>query len=123
MLLRVISWHIPVALLASLAGVAWLGALIAPEASIDPMLHMLGGATMLGAFFIATDPVTAATTPTGKLLYGGAIGLLIYGIRTWGGYPDGVAFAVLLAGMLVPILDRYALPAIFGARRGNERDY
>lgn len=77
---------------------------------------------MLGAFFIATDPVTAATTPSGKLFYGAGIGVLIYAIRTWGGYPDGVAFAVLLMGMTVPLLDRYTLPRVFGARRGVGRD-
>lgn len=119
-LLRVISWHIPVAMLAMLGVAAWLGSVLAPDASMGPMLHLFGGATMLGAFFIATDPVTAATTRPGKLLYGAVIGLLVFAIRTWGSYPDGVAFGVLLGGMLVPILDRYALPSVFGARKRHE---
>ena len=76
---------------------------------------------MLGAFFIATDPVTAATTAIGKLIYGAGIGLLVYAIRTWGAYPDGVAFAVLLMGMTVPLLDQYAISRVFGARAGEER--
>ncbi len=121
MLLRVISWHIPVAMLTTLGTAALVGSAVAPDRTIDPTLHLLGGATMLGAFFIATDPVTAATTKPGKLLYGALIGLLVFVIRTWGSYPDGVAFGVLLAGMLVPILDRYALPSVFGACSRHER--
>ena len=68
-------------------------------------MHLLAGATMLGAFFIATDPVSAATGSTGRLIYGAGIGLLIWLIRTFGGYPDAVAFAVLLMNCTVPALD------------------
>lgn len=77
---------------------------------------------MLGAFFIATDPVTAATTIKGRLLYGFMIGALIYIIRTWGGYPDGVAFAVLLANMAVPLIDYYTQPRVFGVDPPNDHD-
>ena len=69
---------------------------------------------MLGAFFIATDPVTAATTPRGKLIYGASIGALVFVIRTWGGYPDGVAFAVLLMNLAAPTIDYYTQPRVFG---------
>jgi electron transport complex protein RnfD len=69
---------------------------------------------MLGAFFIATDPVTAAATPQGRLFYGAGIGCLTYIIRTWGGYPDGVAFGVLLMNMAVPTIDYYTQPRVFG---------
>jgi electron transport complex protein RnfD len=69
---------------------------------------------MLGAFFIATDPVSAATTVRGRLLYGAGIGMLTYMIRTWGGYPDGMAFAVLLMNATVPLIDRYTQPRIYG---------
>lgn len=117
--LRIISWHIPVSILLVLATLAGINQLVDPEHSIGLSVHLLAGATMLGAFFIATDPVTAATTPLGKLVYGGGIGVLIFAIRTWGGYPDGVAFAVLLMGLTVPLLDQYALPRIFGARRAD----
>jgi len=119
--LRIISWHIPAALLLSLALLATLGQWLDPLHGAGVLLHLLGGATMLGAFFIATDPVTASTTRLGKLIYGAGIGVLIYAIRSWGGYPDGVAFAVLLMGMTVPLLDRYTLPRVFGARPGGER--
>lgn len=120
--LRVISWHIPAAVISVVLIMAAIGNLAEPQHHPGVLLHLFGGATMLGAFFIATDPVTAATTPSGKLFYGAGIGVLIYAIRTWGGYPDGVAFAVLLMGMTVPLLDRYTLPRVFGARRGVGRD-
>jgi electron transport complex protein RnfD len=69
---------------------------------------------MLGAFFIATDPVTAAASDRGRLYYGTGIGVLTYAIRTWGGYADGVAFAVLLMNAAVPLIDRVTLPRIYG---------
>jgi electron transport complex protein RnfD len=75
------------------------------------------GATMLGAFFIATDPVSAATSDRGRLWYGAGIGLLTWIVRTWGGYPDGFAFAVLLMNLAVPLLDRYTVPRIYGRTR------
>lgn len=71
----------------------------------------------MAAFFIATDPVSASTTPTGRLIYGAGIGVLIYIIRTWGGYPDGIAFAVLLMNMLVPMIDYYTQPKVYGAKK------
>ena len=74
---------------------------------------------MLGAFFIATDPVTAATTPKGRIIYGAGIGALIYILRTWGGYPDAVAFSVLLLNMAAPTIDYYTQPRGFG-RRGDQ---
>ena len=69
---------------------------------------------MLGAFFIATDPVSGATTPKGKIIFGASIGALVYVIRTWGGYPDGVAFAVLIMNMCVPLIDAFTQPRVFG---------
>lgn len=69
---------------------------------------------MLGAFFIATDPVTASTTPRGRLIYGAMIGVLVYTIRVWGGYPDAVAFAVLLMNLAAPTVDYYTRPRVFG---------
>ena len=80
----------------------------------SPFLHLFGGATMLGAFFIATDPVSASTTPRGKLIYGALIGALIYIIRIWGNYPDAVAFAVLLGNFAAPLIDYYTQPRTYG---------
>jgi len=72
---------------------------------------------MLGAFFIATDPVSAATTDRGRLIYGAGIGMLTWIIRSWGGFPDGVAFAVLIMNLAVPLIDRYTVPRIYGHPR------
>jgi electron transport complex protein RnfD len=74
----------------------------------SPLFHLLSGATMLGAFFIVTEPVSGAKSALARLLFGIGVGLLTYLIRTWGGYPDGVAFAVLLMNLLVPTLERFA---------------
>lgn len=112
--MRVISWHIPLAMLVTLFLVSGLFHLNDPDAFTSPLFHLFGGATMLGAFFIATDPVTAATTNRGRVIYGIGIGLLLYIIRTWGGYPDAVAFAVLLMNMAVPTIDYYTRPPVFG---------
>ncbi|MFM4720394.1 electron transport complex subunit RsxD [Aeromonas bivalvium] len=114
---RVIAWRIPVAMLASLFGAATLGYLISPDATATPMFHLFSGATMLGAFFIATDPVSASTTARGRLIYGALIGVLIYIIRRFGGYPDAIAFAVLLANLCVPMIDSLTRPKSYGERR------
>ena len=116
---KVIHWHIHVAMLGSLTIISGLFWLIDPESYASPLFHLLSGGVMLGAFFIATDPVTASTTNKGRILFGIGIGLLVYIIRTWGGYPEGVAFAVLLMNMLAPTLDYYTQPKVFG-RGGNK---
>ena len=112
--LRVIQWRIPVSMLAGLALMALIFHLIDPDTYAAPQFHLFSGAAMLGAFFIATDPVSASTTPLGRLLYGFGIGVLTWIIRTWGGYPDGVAFAVLLMNLAAPTLDYYTRPRVFG---------
>lgn len=110
---RIITWHIPVSLL---AGLGLMALLFSWDADLrTPLsLHLLGGATMLAAFFIATDPVSAATSNKGKLVYGFGIGVLIYLIRTWGNYPDAVAFAVLLMNFTAPFIDHYTRPRVYG---------
>ena len=112
------AWQIPSALLAALTAISTVFYLLDPQSYGAPWFHLFSGATMLGAFFIATDPVTASTTYRGRLLYGAGIGVLIYIIRTFGGYPDGVAFAVLLMNITVPTIDYYTQPRVFGARSG-----
>ncbi|MBJ7220772.1 MULTISPECIES: electron transport complex subunit RsxD [unclassified Brenneria] len=112
-----IRWHIPVSFLLALTLCATLGWLLAPGKCAPPLLHLLSGATMLGAFFIATDPVTASTTNKGRLIFGALIGLLVWLIRTYGGYPDGIAFAVLLANITVPLIDYYTKPRAYGHHR------
>jgi electron transport complex protein RnfD len=106
---RVIAWHAPVGMLASLFVVSllcWNGS--GSDSHGSPLFHLLSGATMLGAFFIITEPVSGARTALARLLFGVGVGLLTYLIRTWGGYPDGVAFAVLLMNLCVPALERFA---------------
>jgi len=111
---KVISWHIPVSLLAGLFIASSIAYLFEPSISPSPLFHLLSGGAMLGAFFIATDPVTAATTLKGRIIYGLLIGLMSYIIRTWGGYPEGIAFAVLLINMTVPMIDQYTRPRVYG---------
>ncbi|MCS2159200.1 electron transport complex subunit RsxD [Scandinavium sp. H11S7] len=113
---RAIRWHIPVSFLVSLAVCATLGWVFSPESLASPQMHILSGATMLGAFFILTDPVTASTTNRGRLLYGALAGVLVWLIRSFGGYPDGVAFATLLANITVPLIDYYTRPRVYGHR-------
>ena len=85
-----------------------------PDSFASPAFHVFSGAVIVGAFFIATDPVSASTTPNGRWIYGLGIGILIYVIRTWGGYPDGVAFAVLLMNMAAPTIDYFTKPRVYG---------
>ena len=112
-----IRWHIPVSMLGSLTLISLLFYLINPESNPSPLFHLLSGASLIGAFFIATDPVSAATTNLGRIIYGAFIGLMIYVIRTWGGYPDAVAFAVLLANICVPLIDYYTQPKAYGEEK------
>jgi Na+-translocating ferredoxin:NAD+ oxidoreductase subunit D len=112
--MRIIRWQIPVAMLGALAVCSSVMYAIDPGAYAGPIFHLTSGASMLGAFFIATDPVSAATSDRGRLIYAVGIGVFTYVIRTWGGYPDGVAFAVLLMNLAVPLIDRYTIPRIYG---------
>jgi len=107
-------WQVPVAMLAGLMAPALLAYLADPQTHPSPMFHLYSGGALLGAFFIATDPVSSASTDRGRLLYGAGCGLLTYAIRTWGSFPDGVAFAVLLMNMAAPLIDRHTRPRIYG---------
>jgi len=112
---RVISWHIPAAFLGALALWSALGWSGGSSASLgSPLMHLFSGATMLGAFFIATDPVTASTTPRGRLIYAALIGTLVFVIRGFSDYPDAIAFAVLLGNLAVPLIDAFTIPRTFG---------
>ena len=105
---RIIDWRIPVAMLMGMATIATLAYDGGSSASLgSPVMHWFSGATMLTAFFIATDPVTCPSSARGRLLFGVLIGMLIMMIRSWGAYPDGIAFAVLLGNAGAPLIDRY----------------
>lgn len=113
----VISWHIPLAVLAGLALPALIAHGLQPERYLSPATHLLSGASLLGAFFIATDYVTSPNTRLGQTIFALGIGLMTWIIRSCGGYPEGMAFAVLLMNALTPVIDRYCRPRILGRRR------
>ena len=115
---KIIDWRIPASMLGSLTLITALSALHDPGMSPTPLFQLLAGGTMLGAFFIATDPVSASTTRRGRWIYGAGIGALTFFIRSAGTYPDGIAFAVLIMNSAVPLIDRYTVPRAFGHRRG-----
>jgi electron transport complex protein RnfD len=112
--LKVISWHIPGSLLVAVTLFSFLLYLVDSDHFASPVFHLMNGAVMIGAFFIATDPVSASTTPRGRLIFGAAIGFWIIIIRTFGGYPDAVAFAVIIMNMTVPLIDYYTKPRTYG---------
>ena len=113
---KLITWHVPFAFIGALlliSGALWL---YNPAQFANPLFHLFSGGAMIGAFFIATDPVSGCTTPRGKLIFGAGAGLLAYIIRVFGGYPDGVAFAVLLMNLCAPLIDLLTQPPIFGMK-------
>lgn len=123
---RVFTWHAPISMLMTLALMATIfydGG--SSNSGGSPLFHLLSGATMLGAFFIVTDPVSSAVSKKGRIIYGAAIGIVIYVIRIWGNYPDAVAFAVLLLNFAAPFIDYYTLPRTYGhakPRRATEKE-
>ncbi len=111
---RIISWHIPLGLLASTAAISWLFYWADPSRYANPLFHLSSGGIALGAFFIATDYVTSPTTNAGKLIFGVGCGLMIFTIRTWSGFPESVAFAVLFMNALSPLIDLITKPRAYG---------
>jgi Na+-translocating ferredoxin:NAD+ oxidoreductase subunit D len=117
---RIITWHVPVATLATVAVLGGLTHLVNPAKYADPVFHLFAGGLFIGAFFMATDYVTAPVWPKGKIIYGVGIGLLTMVIRLWGGYPEGISFAILLMNAATPLLDRYTVPTPFGSRKPDQ---
>lgn len=111
---RLIPWQTPFAMLGTLAACSAIAHYISPTHFVMPEIELLSGATMLGAFFIVTDPVTSSTTSRGRLIFGALVGGLVFLIRHFGGYPDGVAFSVLLCNILVPLIDKYSQSRVYG---------
>ncbi|MGR8929862.1 MAG: RnfABCDGE type electron transport complex subunit D [Gammaproteobacteria bacterium] len=116
----IIQWHIPAAVLASVAVLSSVFHLIDPTHYLGPWVHINSGAIMLIAFFIATDYVTSPNTPVGQIIFGVGCGSLIYIIRTWGGYPEGSGFAILLMNAMTPLIDHYIRPRIYGRYRNGK---
>lgn len=111
---RIISWHVPIAFLLGVLLTAGLLHFYDADRYGSALFHFFAPSVALAAFFIATDPVSGATTPRGKLIFGFGAGLLTIVIRTWGGFPDGVAFAILLMNICAPLIDQYTQPRIYG---------
>ena len=114
---RIISWYLPTAFLVALTAMSLAFYAINPAHYANPLFHLMSGASLLCAFFIITDPVSGPTTPRGKLYFAAGVGMLTYLIRVYGGYPDSVAFAVLLMNMCVPLIDALTQPRVFGHGR------
>lgn len=118
---RVFTWHAPAGMLLALTVMSllfWYGEGVDSHGS--PLFHLFSGGTMLGAFFIITDPVSGATSRLGRFIFGLGVGVLVYVIRAWGGYPDGVAFATLLMNMAAPTIDYYTQPRTYGHQKAKQ---
>jgi electron transport complex protein RnfD len=116
---KIITWHIPVSILVTVAlftGILWL---VDPTKYADPVFHLLTGGIMLGAIFMATDYVTSPMTHKGMIIYGIGIGVITVLIRTWGAYPEGVSFAILIMNAFVPLLNMFIKPKRFGKEVKN----
>ncbi len=112
---KIYTWHAPVSMLVALFIMSALFYDNGSSASIgSPIMQLFSGATMLGAWFIVTDPVSSATSNKGRIIFGAMTGLLIFIIRKWGNYPDAVAFSVLLMNFAAPLIDHYTQPKTYG---------
>ena len=111
---KIITWHLPAAFLAALAAISGVFWLANSAHYASPTFHLFSGASMLCAFFIITDPVSGPTTPKGKLWFAAGVAIITYLIRVYGGYPDGVAFAVIFMNICVPLIDAHTQPRVFG---------
>ena len=110
---RVITWHIPVSIIATVALFAWIATPACMEPHTFIAYQLLSGGLMLGAFFMATDYVTSPMTAWGKIIFGVGIGFIMMVIRTWGAYPEGMSFAILIMNACVPLLNKFR-PTRFG---------
>ena len=113
---KVITWHIPVSVIGSLAlftAILWF---VNPDKNADPMFHLLAGGVLLGSIFMSTDYVTSPMVPKAMIIYGCGIGLITGIIRVFGAYPEGVSFAILIMNAFVPLLNMYIKPKRFGAK-------
>lgn len=113
---KVITWHIPVSVIGTVAAVAVLFWLIDPQSYVNPVYHILTGGLMLGAIFMATDMVTSPMTPKGQLIFGAGIGIITISIRLFGAYPEGISFAILIMNAFTPLINNYVKPKRFGGK-------
>jgi electron transport complex protein RnfD len=116
---KIITWHIPVSVVGSIAVFTAILWLINPEQYASPMFHILAGGVLLGAIFMATDYVTSPMSVRAQIIYGCGIGILTVIIRVWGAYPEGVSFAILIMNAFVPLMNTYIKPRRFGKEVKN----
>ena len=114
-----ITWHTPVAFIGTVAALTGVMHLIDPGRYADPLFHVLAGGLILGAFFMATDMVTTPVTGPGMLIFGAGCGIITAVIRLWGGYPEGVSFAILIMNAATPLIDRWVKVRKFGYVRAH----
>lgn len=113
---KIITWHIPISILTTVFIFAGILHLADPNVYVAPMAHLLTGGLMLGAIFMATDYVTSPMNPRGMLIYGVGIGILTVVIRTFGAYPEGISFAILIMNGFTPLINFYVKPKRFGEK-------
>ena len=111
---KIITWHIPVSILVTVFVFAGIMHLADPEKYVSPVLQLLSGGLMLGAWFMATDYVTTPITPKGQLIYGCCLGILTAIFRLFGGSAEGVSYAIIFCNLLVPIIEKVTKPVAFG---------
>ena len=111
---KIITWHIPVSIIVTVFIFAGILHLADPAHFVTPIYHVVSGGLLLGAVFMATDYVTSPMSKKGQLVYGVAIGFLTVVIRTWGAYPEGMSFAILIMNAFVPLINNYFKPKRFG---------
>ena len=112
--LKIIPWQTPLALIAGMGVMATVFTLVMPDYYAPPTFHIITTGCILGAFFIATDPVSGCSSTRGRIIFAAGVGAIAYIIRGWGGYPDGIAFGVLLMNMAAPLIDHYTVPKAYG---------
>ncbi|MFD0762768.1 RnfABCDGE type electron transport complex subunit D [Lutibacter aestuarii] len=113
---KVITWHIPITMLVTMAvmtGIFWM---VNPEQYANPLIHILSGGALLGAFFMATDLVTSPVTKKGMIVFAIGIAVITVVIRLFGAYPEGVSFAILIMNAFVPLINTYFKPRRFGSK-------
>ena len=113
---KVITWHIPVSIIGTVAIIAAIFWLADPGMYINPVYHILTGGLMLGAVFMATDMVSSPMTPKGQIIFGVGIGIITISIRLFGAYPDGISFAILIMNAFTPLINTYVKPKRFGGK-------
>ncbi len=114
---RTITWHIPVSIFATIAVFSGIQNLCGVAGAADPLTQLLTGGVMLGAIYMATDYVTSPMTGCGQIIYGIGIGFLVMVIRTWGAYPEGMSFAILIMNAVTPLINMYIRPKRFGVKK------